>query len=401
MLRRSKTIVFDDDTDSAAPEPMEAGMRPSLRRNLDGLRNASLRVAPSPSEPEDDIDAPADNPVHQRFDMLRSELDSAPITKGSQESLQALREEFRRKHVGNTDDQAGVSLPSISLGGMRFSRVALIAVALIAGGTAAWLAIGRQPDPVPVPAAVQEPAPAPVAPTLEVLVAKSAISPGTRLTADLLEWQKWPEETVRTEYVTSAAAPDAMDTFATSVARGEILAGEPIRPEKLGAAGAGFLSAILAPGQRGVSVEIDAKAASGGFIVPNDHVDVVLTRIIGTEQSSQTILSDVRVLAINARLGNSETPEEAATPEEGVFSNVALATLELDSAQAELIINATSVGHLSLVLRPVSDAKTAADTAAQATNQSIRLTSPFWQPAPPSTVGASGGVAPVYTAPLQ
>jgi pilus assembly protein CpaB len=389
LLRRSKTISFEDD--ETASDTSEAPQRPSLRRNLDAQRNASLRIAPT-LDADTEFDEPvAENPVHQRFDQLRSELDHAPITKGSQESLQALREEFRRKHVGNVDDNGGVSLPSLPLGGLRFSRIALIAVALIAGGIAAWLAVGRQPEPVPVPAAVQEPPP--VAPTLEVLVAKSSIAPGTRLSADLLEWQKWPEETVRAEYVTSAAMPEAITDFAGKAARIEILAGEPVRPEKLSAAGAGFLSAILSPGKRGVSVEIDAKAASGGFVSPDDHVDVVLTRMVGSEQVSQTILSDVRVIAINARLGSTPTEGDAAT-EEGVFSSVALATLELDSTQAELIINATSRGSLSLVLRPVSDTLADEDGSTRTVNETIRLNSPFWQPAPPTATG--GGLAPVY-----
>ena len=389
MLRRSKTISFEDD--ETASDTSEAPPRPSLRRSLDSLRGGNLRVAPTP-DVETGFDEPAtDNPVHQRFDQLRSELDQAPITKGSQETLQALREEFRRKHVGNIEDSSGVSLPSLPLGGIRFSRIALIAVAVVAGGIAAWLAVGRQPEPVPVPAAVQ--APPPVAPTLEVLVAKSTIAPGTRLSADLLGWQKWPEETVRTEYVTSAAMPEAIADFAGKAARLEILAGEPVRAEKLSAAGTGFLSSILSPGKRGVSVEIDAKAASGGFISPDDHVDVVLTRMAGSEQISQTILSDVRVIAINARL--SSTPNEGgATAEEGVFSSVALATLELDSTQAELIINATSLGGLSLVLRPVSDTLAQEDRTADTVNETIRLNSPFWQPAPPTAAG--GGLAPVY-----
>ena len=391
MLRRSKTISFEDD--ETASDTSEAPPRPSLRRSLDSLRGANLRVAPTP-EVETEFDEPViENPVHQRFDQLRSELDQAPITKGSQESLQALREEFRRRHVGNADENGGVSLPSFSLGGLRFSRIALIAVAVIAGGIAAWLAVSRQPEPVPVPAAVQEAPPPPVAATLEVLVAKSTIAPGTRLTADLLEWQKWPEETVRSEYVTSAAMPEAITDLTGKAARIEILAGEPVRPEKLSAAGAGFLSAILSPGKRGVSVEIDAKAASGGFVSPDDHVDVVLTRMVGAEQISQTILSDVRVIAINARLGSTPS-EEGATTEEGVFSSVALATLELDSTQAELIINATSRGSLSLVLRPASDALADEDGSARTVNDTIRLNSPFWQPAPPTATG--GGLAPVY-----
>jgi pilus assembly protein CpaB len=395
LLRRSKTIAFDDDLDSDV-EGIDANVRPSLRRNLETLRRASLRMAPPPAEPlaqREDLDEPQDNPVHERFDRVRSELEHAPISKGSQESLAALREEFRRKHV-SSDDTPGVSMPSF--GGLRFSRVLLIGVAILAGGVAAWLALGREPEPMPAPVIEAPAAPLPL-PTLEVLVARAAIPPGTRLSADLLEWQKWPEETIRSEYITSTATPEAIAEFGSSVARSEIIAGEPIRREKLGLAGSGYLSAILTPGKRAVSVAVEAKSASGGFIVPDDHVDVVLTRMVGNEQVSRTILTDARVLAINARLGGT-APEgdPTATPQDGQFSNTALTTLELDAAQAELIVNASSGGILSLILRPLADTMDKVDPTEEAANQTIRLTSPFWQAAPDPTV--SGGAAPVFTA---
>ena len=392
MLRRSKTIVFDDDPAPSREEPVEQAPRPTLRRNVETLRATPPRPAPAPEFDTGLADVPEDNPVHQRFDYLRSELEQAPISKGSQESLAALREEFRRKHAIE-DDAGGPSLPSFSLGGIRASRLLLVAVAILAGGLAAWLALGRQPEPAPAPVVQVAPEPPPPAPTLEVLVARQSIPVGTRLSADLLEWQKWPEETVRTEYITSAAAPEAVTEFGDTVARSEIIAGEPIRREKLGQAGSGYLSAILQPGMRAVSVAIGARSASGGFIMPNDRVDVVLTSSSEKGQVSRTILSDVRVLAINARLGNTSAQDSAPTPEEGMFSNEALATLELNPAQAELIINATSGGSLSLVLRPISDSAGDVDAAEQAINQSIRMTSPFWLGAPES---ASGGMAPTY-----
>jgi pilus assembly protein CpaB len=330
---------------------------------------------------------PRPNPVHERMSFLRSELEDSPISNGSPDSLAALRAEFRRKHIENAEDpSAGPTAPRFSLGGIKPSRIALLVVALIAGGLAAWLAVGRQPEAPPV-AVVEEAAPAPEAPTVEVLVAKDSIPVGTRLTADLLEWQKWPETTVRAEYVTSAATPEAMTDLAGSVARSEMFAGEPIRTEKLGRAGAGYLSAILEPGKRAVSVAIDARSASGGFIVPNDHVDVVLTTATSSEQTSRTILTNVRVLAINARLGAPDAEAATATPEESMFADGALATLELDPAQAELIINAAN-GSLSLVLRPMSDTTETKDAAVQAINQTIRLTSPFWlEPIQPGSSG--------------
>ena len=183
-----------------------------------------------------------------------------------------------------------------------------------------------------------------------------------------------------------------MTELSGAVARTELLAGEPIRREKLGQAGAGYLSAILEPGKRAVAVPVSPRSASGGFIMPNDRVDVVLTTGAAGAETSSTILENVRVLAINARLGASETEAATANPAESMFAENALATLELDPAQAELIISAAN-GMLSLVLRPTADETPSADAATRAVNQNIRLTSPFWlQPQQPGT----SGLAPAY-----
>ena len=395
MLRRTKTIVFNDDPDPSTFGEDDLAPASSARRPLEASR-PSLRKVPAPVQEEpasflpqreslDEDSRP--NPVHERMNFLRSELEDSPISKGSQESLAALRAEFRRKHVVEEEQAGGLSLPSF--GGLKPSRIILVAVALIAGGLAAWLALGRQPEPAPAPIVEQAaPAPAPVAPTLDVLVAKATIPVGTRLSADQLEWQKWPEDTVRAEYLTSASMPNAMTDLTGAVARSELLAGEPIRSEKLGQAGAGYLSAILEPGKRAVAVPINPRSASGGFVMPNDRVDVVLT----TGPVSRTILENVRVLAINARLGATDAEAATASPEEGMVTGDALATLELDPSQAELLISASN-GQLSLVLRPTADTTTPADAARRAVNQNIRLTSPFWLEAPQP---GPGGAAPVY-----
>ena len=393
MLRRTKTIVFDDESDSSIEEG-EAAPTSSARRPLEGPRPTLRKVPPAAAIPASTAVQPEPaqpNAVHERMNFLRSEFEDAPISRGSQESLAALREEFRRKHVTSEDSPApAFALPA--LGGLKPSRFILVAVALLAGGLAAFLALSRQPEPAPPPVVVEQAAPAPEIPTLDVLVARQAIAVGTRLTPDLLEWQKWPEATVRTEYVTSVTTPEAMSELAGTVARAELLAGEPVRREKLGQAGAGYLSAILEPGKRAVAVAVSPRSASGGFIMPNDRVDVVLTVNVGSEQDTRTILENVRVLAINARLGASGAEAATADPSESMFAENALATLELDPAQAELVISAAN-GLLSLVLRPTADDATPADAAREAVNQNIRLTSPFWLE--PQKPGASGAM-PTY-----
>lgn len=258
---------------------------------------------------------------------------------------------------------------------IRPSRIILLVVALVAGGVAAWLALQTEAAPPPAPASVEVAMPAP-----QVLVAATNVGAGHKLTADALVWQDWPEAGIRPEYVLSSATPDAITDIAGSIARSEILAGEPIRAEKLVPAGGGFLSSILEPGMRAVSVSVAADSASGGFVSPGDRVDVVLTRTLVSGQDSQIILRNVRVMAINAELGDTAAPD--AAPASAAFANTAIATLELDPTEAEVIINATSIGKLTLMLRPVSDAP-ASERADTAANAAIRLSSPFWTNAPP------------------
>ena len=117
---------------------------------------------------------------------------------------------------------------------------------------------------------------------------------------------------------------------------------------------------------RGVSITVNADAASGGFIVPNDHVDVILTRG-GGDGMTETILTNVRVLAINTRLGEvgaTGGPADPANPRAEIFGGSAIATLELDPTQAETVINARQLGPLSLSLRSIVDfAQTTEDAA--------------------------------------
>jgi pilus assembly protein CpaB len=259
---------------------------------------------------------------------------------------------------------------------MRPARIILVVIALIAGGLAAFLVTrgGSAPssDPQVVTEVVQEQ-------KTQILVARSAVGIGQRLTPDLVEWQDWPEGAVRPEYVTISAMPDAPAELTGAVARFEFFPGEPIREQKLVHSDQGYLSAVLAPGMRGVSVGVTAASSAGGFIVPNDHVDVLLTTNTQAGQQSEVVLSNVRILAIGKRLGEmGATAGEAQATNDGpvpeTWDNSAIATLELDPAQAEALVNASTRGQLSLTLRSVVDfARTADVTRPSGTTQSIRV----------------------------
>lgn len=237
---------------------------------------------------------------------------------------------------------------------MRASRIILLLVALIAGGLAAFLATrGDAPQVV-----VEAPAQVVQEAKEQILVAKTSIGVGQRLGETSIEWQDWPVGAVRAEYVTKTALPDALTQMKDAVARFEFFPGEPILDKKLVHTGQGYLSAVLPQGMRGVSVQVNPDAAAGGFIFPNDRVDVVLTRSGASGVISETILSNIEVLAIGRRLGETGTtgaPSDPENPGADVFQSPVIATLELTPQQGELIINAAKTGTLSLVLRSIAD----------------------------------------------
>lgn len=259
---------------------------------------------------------------------------------------------------------------------MRPARIILVVVALVAGGLAALLVtrMGRAPATAPevVTQVVQEA-------KTQILVAKAGIGIGERLTADTVEWQDWPEGALRTEYVTIANMPDAPAQLTGAVARFEFFPGEPIREQKLVNSDQGYLSAVLAEGMRGVSVGVSAVSSAGGFVVPNDHVDVLLTTSTSAGQQSEVVLSNVRVLAIGKRLGemgasggNANGDTGSPTPE--TFDKSTIATLELNPVQAEALINASMRGQLTLTLRSVVDFGRSADAQRPSgTSQSVRV----------------------------
>ena len=239
---------------------------------------------------------------------------------------------------------------------MRPSRIVLLLVAIIAGGLAAYLATrggDRPAEVVSVPEVIEEQ-------KTKVVVAIAPIGVGERLSERTIGWQDWPEGAVRTDYISELTSPDALEQLSGVIARFEIFPGEPILEAKLVRSEQGYLSAVLESGKRAISIPVNAESASGGFIVPNDRVDVVLTRNTSSGQISQTLVDNVKVLAIGSRLGEKGTtgaPSDPENPRAEVFSSSTIATLELDPTQGETVINGTRIGTLSLALRSILDFK--------------------------------------------
>jgi pilus assembly protein CpaB len=232
---------------------------------------------------------------------------------------------------------------------MNSARIVVLIIALGAGGVAAYLASGSDNKPAPAqPVAQME--------TVDVLVAKSDIGLGQTVKLEDLLWQTWPASTVSNTFIRRSDRPDATTQVAGSIARAPFIAGEPIREQKLVKAdGSGFMAAILPTGMRAVSTEISPETASGGFILPNDRVDVVLTRHQKNPDHadsndivvSQIILSNIRVLAID------QAPKEKDGQNSLVGRTV---TLELKPQQTATLAAARQAGSLSLALRSIADA---------------------------------------------
>jgi pilus assembly protein CpaB len=196
--------------------------------------------------------------------------------------------------------------------------------------------------------------------TVDVLVARSDIALGTALRIEDLTWQAWPSSAAASQYVRKNSRPGAVEEFKGAIARAPFVAGEPIREQKLiKADGSGFMSAILTPGMRAISTDISPETGVGGFILPNDRVDVLLTRRDTDSQKqaggdgfvSETILRNVRVLAID------QTVEEKNGQKVVVGKT---ATLELSPRQAETLALSRQRGTMSLALRSLAEQRPSA-----------------------------------------
>ena len=197
--------------------------------------------------------------------------------------------------------------------------------------------------------------------TVDVLVASKDLKMGDKL-ADATVWVAWPKDNVLPIMIKRTDKPEAVKDLAQARVRLPIYKDEPLMDKKILLPGAGgFLSANLPKGMRAISVAISPRSSAGGFILPNDRVDVILTKKTVTTQQqapvirSETVLSNVRVLAVN------QVFKQAGDTDPVSVEKGETATLELTPPQSETIAEVESSGELSLALRSIAenDGKTA------------------------------------------
>ncbi len=225
-----------------------------------------------------------------------------------------------------------------------------IAVAAAAGAGLIARNMTAAPPPVIVEAGPTEPA----IRLTDVLVVKSDIPMGATLGSQI-GWQSWPAAGVYDYFITRDANPDAVTSFSGSIARVPLYSGEPLRTAKLIGEGQSFMSAILPSGKRAIATQISASTSAGGFILPNDRVDVIMTRRsesggTATGFVTETILQNIRVLAIDQTIQEDEEGRRVKVGE--------TATLELTPQQAEIITVAQQMAdRLTLALRATADSQ--------------------------------------------
>ena len=223
----------------------------------------------------------------------------------------------------------------IGLGGVYFGRQ--------------WLQSQR---PVAPPAQVTMVEPADV----RVLVAAQDIATGHFIDPQDIRWQAWPEEGSFETYFVEGR--NSQSDVIGAVLRHPITAGDPITIGRIVRPGdRGFVAAVLAPGMRAVSVPVDATTGVAGFVLPGDRVDVLLSHQMRdlsdqVRRATETVLVDVRVLAIDQNMNDTATIPQVAHH----------VTLEVTPEQVESLAVVTQIGRLSLALRSLAVAEVEVDT---------------------------------------
>lgn len=189
----------------------------------------------------------------------------------------------------------------------------------------------------------------------QVLVAAIRLEPGQMLGDAQVRWQEWPSKSVSPGLIVKRSGLSAAAAVEGTVVRSPIVEGEPITFTKIiKSQAAGFMAATIAPGMRAVAIPVSVASVAGGFIMPNDRVDLICTIITGDNPkrgTAQPVVTNVRVLAID---------QAADSKNQKAVSDVKTVTLELTPRQTESVALSQAMGTLSLALRSLGDNETLA-----------------------------------------
>ncbi|MBK5959382.1 Flp pilus assembly protein CpaB [Rhodoplanes elegans] len=176
-----------------------------------------------------------------------------------------------------------------------------------------------------------------------VVVAARPLRYGHELSPQVLREAAWPSDALPAGAF--ARIPDLL-AEGKRVVLTPIEPNEPVLAVKITGPGQrATLSALVGPGMKAVTIRVNDVDGVGGFVLPGDRVDVVLTRQEKEQASTQVLLQDIRVLAVD-----QVADERAANP-----MIPKAVTLEVDTAAGQKLSLAASIGSLSLLLRKAGE----------------------------------------------
>lgn len=238
-------------------------------------------------------------------------------------------------------DRGRVRSRQTGLTAVRASTIVMIGFAVVFGLLAVFIAQVWLNNQASLRAKVE---PAKAIASQTVVVAKQPLRFGTELTAAMLQEVPWPSDALP-----NGAFAKIHDIMAGGrrVVLAAIETNEPVLSLKITGPGQrATLSALVKPGMKAVTIRVNDVEGVGGFVLPGDHVDVVLTRQIDKgSATTQVVLQNTRVLAVD------QTADERAQ-KAAVAKSV---TLEVDTVDAQKLWLSSSVGSLSLLLRKAGE----------------------------------------------
>ena len=252
---------------------------------------------------------------------------------------------------------------------MRPAVIVIAGLAVVSAGATAYMASSLLTPPPPVIVVDTTPPPPPKPKTVSVLVASSALERGHTVKPENLEWQEWPDGLVRRDQgmtvvpsTLTAEKDEVIKQFDGTVVRSPMVRNQPFADDSIvHPANGGLLALVLSPGNRSMTVAINAISGAGGMVQPGDLVDMLLTvdipeaavvpgdpaqaaRRIRPRFATETIMRRLKVMSRDRSLA----PVTAA--DQPLPTNV---TLEVTPQQAEILTTAVRLGSLSLVVRPL------------------------------------------------
>jgi pilus assembly protein CpaB len=241
---------------------------------------------------------------------------------------------------------------------LRNILLAIGVLALLAGSSLALLWVTQRPAIVAAPSApepaAQAPAQAPPQARSTILVAAHPIPSGTLLRAEDVTWKEVPAAEAKPDSI--KREPDAEKKYLGALAEKGFAAGEPVLGSGLiKPSDRGFLAALLKPGSRAVSIAVDAPQSASGLLLPGNQVDIILTQTFGEDSDparksvGETILRNLRVIAVDQRLGAEALPDAAKSEPAGSIPKTI--TLEASEREAEALMVASRLGRLEVALR--------------------------------------------------